>query len=159
MTSSKQLTQADYLGVLAKHVANYRKLTTTLETPGTRKGPPLYSGGALAAFTWDTQIRQVTGGKRNLWDFMQALWKQTGDATREYQWQEIEAALEATAPSDWAAFHRDHIQGTTPLPLDAAFARAGIRFDTRPDHAGKIELDPAATEKTKILFKRLMAGT
>jgi hypothetical protein len=45
-----------------------------------------------------------------------------------------------------------------PLPLDAAFARAGVRFDPSPERAGKLQLDLAASANAKTLFERLMAG-
>jgi predicted metalloprotease with PDZ domain len=158
LTSSKLATSADFLKLLAVHVGNYRKLTTSLEAPGSHKGPPLYSGGALVAFAWDAQIREATGGKRNLWDFMHALWERTKGGTELYAWPDLQAALQATAPGDWEAFHRDHIQGTAPLPLDRAFAGAGIRFDPRADHLGELELDPDASAAAKTLLQRLMAG-
>ena len=109
---------------LSDHVANYGKLTTTLEGGGTRKGPPLYSAGALVAFSWDVMIREATGGKRNLGDFLRELWRRTDQGRRPWEWSDIQAALEATAPLDWQAFHAAHIRGDKPLPLAEIFAKS-----------------------------------
>ncbi|HET9225376.1 MAG TPA: hypothetical protein VFR31_01800 [Thermoanaerobaculia bacterium] len=109
---------------LSDHVANYRQLTTTLEGGGTRKGPPLYSAGALVAFSWDVMIREATGGKRNFGDFLRELWRRTDQGRKPWEWSDIQAALEATAPLDWQAFYSAHIRGDKPLPLDEMFAKA-----------------------------------
>jgi len=142
-----------FMGKLATHVDNSRKLTTSLEGSGTRKGPPLYSAGALVAFCWDAQIRHETGGKRDLGDFFQALWKQTDGGTRPYAWSDIETALNQTAPWDWGAFHDAHIKGSEPLPLSDAFALVGLRFSE-----GRIDKDPAATSDAKKHWKQMTGG-
>ena len=70
---------------------------------GTHKGPPLYSAGALVAFSWDVLIRDASHGKRDLGDFLRALWRQTDGGQRTYEWRDIQAALNATAAGDWDA--------------------------------------------------------
>ncbi|HWN42908.1 MAG TPA: hypothetical protein VNW71_11840 [Thermoanaerobaculia bacterium] len=141
---------------LSDHVANYRKLATTLEGGGTRKGPPLYSAGALVAFSWDVMIRDATGGKRNLGDFLRELWRRTDRGQRPYEWSDIQAALEATAPLDWQSFHTAHIRGDKPLPLAEIFARAGLRVGQAEDGTARVELDPAASTSAASLWKGLV---
>ena len=96
---------------LAAHVTKYRKLATPLDAPGTRKGPPLYSGGALVAFIWDTRIREATGGTRGFGDLMRAVMRQTEGGARPYAWADIEGALDSVAPGDWKAFEQRYIHG------------------------------------------------
>lgn len=75
LVSGKIVEPDAFAAKLGEHVNNYRKLTTTLEAIGTKKGPPLYSAGALLAFSWDVMIRQASGGRRNLGDVFRNLWR------------------------------------------------------------------------------------
>ncbi|HEX4823487.1 MAG TPA: hypothetical protein VFV19_04210 [Candidatus Polarisedimenticolaceae bacterium] len=137
---------------LASHVANYRKLQTPLDAPGTHKGPPLYGGGALVAFTWDTMIREATRNARGLGDVFRALLR---DAKKPYSWTDIARALANVAPPDWTEFHHRFIHGTEPLPLDAAFARVGLKL-TEGEGSVRVDSDPAATEAAKARFRALI---
>lgn len=144
---------------LAGHVGKYRKLATTLEAGGSRKGPPLYSGGALVAFSWDVLIRDATGGKRSLGDFLRELWRQTEAGNRSYEWRDIQAALEATAPRDWQAFFNAHIRGNEPLPLGETFSRAGLRLEKAEDGSPLVVIDPAAPASARSLWQALVEGS
>jgi predicted metalloprotease with PDZ domain len=143
---------------LAEHVRNSRRLTTSLEGGGTHKGPPLYSGGALVAFSWDVLIRDASHGKRDLGDFLRALWRQTDGGRRTYEWRDIQAALNATVARDWDAFHRAHIQGTEPLPLNEILPLAGLRLAQAEDGFPLVELDPAAPPSARSLWRALAEG-
>jgi YD repeat-containing protein len=140
---------------LAEHVRNARRLTTSLEGSGTHKGPPLYSAGALVAFSWDVLIRDASHGKRDLGDFLRALWRQTEGGQRTYEWKDIQAALNATAARDWDAFHRAHIQGTDPLPLNEILPLAGLRLAEAGDGSPLVELDPVAPAPARSLWQAL----
>ncbi|HEX7139755.1 MAG TPA: hypothetical protein VF219_18025 [Vicinamibacterales bacterium] len=118
MLASGLIDENAFRQKLAKHVENYSKLKTTLEAPGTHKGPPLYSGGALVAFLWDGMIRRATGGRRSIADFYRELWKETNEGRLPYDWPRIASALNAVAPDDWEGFHRRYIEGSERLPLD-----------------------------------------
>lgn len=152
------ITPEQFHGKLAGHVANYRKLATTLDAPGTRKGPPLYSGGALVAFTWDGLLREATRGKRGYADMLRALLRRTSHGARPYTWADIQAVLEGLAPGAWKEFHARHIHGSEPLPLDAAFTRVGLRLSE--DVAGAPRVEPATGASAQALQRRrdLMAG-
>src|SRR5215210_4897480 len=143
---------------LAEHVRNYQRLTTSLEGGGTRKGPPLYSGGALVAFSWDVLIRDASHGQRNLGDFLRALWRQTEGGQRTYEWHDIQAALNATASRDWDAFYRAHVRGTDPLPLNEILPLAGLRLAQAEDGSPLVESDPAAQAPARSLWQALATG-
>lgn len=144
---------------LAGHVMKYRKLATPLDAPGTHKGRPLYSGGALVAFIWDTRIREATGGKRGFGDVMRALLRNTDGGARPYAWADIQMALESVAPGDWKAFEERYIHGTEPLQLDGAFARVGLRMTEAADGVVRVEADPGATHQARALWQALIRGT
>lgn len=143
---------------LAEHVTNYRRLKTPLDAPGTHKGPPLYSGGALVAFIWDATIREATGGERGVPDVLRALLRSTEDGTRGYEWADIHAALESVSPGDWSEFYERFIHGSEPLPLADAFARIGLHMSEGNGGTARIEEDPAATVTTRSARRALMHG-
>src|SRR5262245_9494658 len=128
MVAAKLISPEEFLRVLSDHVASSRTLTVSLEAGGSHKGPPLYSAGALVAFSWDALIRQATGGRSSLWTFVSLLDERTGRGERPYTWKDIEAALDATAPLDAASYGRRHIQGSEPLPLAPALAGLGLKL-------------------------------
>lgn len=146
-----------FLRKLTGHVRNYRKLATPLEAGGSRKGPPLYSGGALVAFCWDVLIRQASDGRQDLGDFLRALWERNGRDERPYEWSDIRSALDRTARRNWDAFHLAHIQGSEPLPLGEVLPLAGLRLGRAGDGSELVELDPAASPQAKALWKGLIA--
>ncbi len=156
LLSGKLTTPAEFESRLATHISRYRQLATPLDAPGTRKGPPLYGGGALVAFVWDTEIRAATHGERGVGDVLGLLLRGTDDGARTYAWPDIRAALESLAPGDWEDFHARHIHGTEPLPLDEAFARVGLRMSQAADGAITVEDDPTATAAARGLRQGLM---
>ena len=158
MTRSGMIDPGEFVRKLSDHLRNSRRLTTTLEAGGSRKGPPLYGAGALVAFSWDLLIRDATQSRRSLGDVLRALWDRTGGGRRPYAWREIEAALDATAPRDWDSFYRAHIRGSEPLPLGAILPLAGLRLAGENGDAPRIDVDPAASAAARMLWAALIEG-
>ena len=156
MAASGLFTEDRFRERIAGHIENYQKLTTSLKNPGSRKGPPLYSGGALVALCWDIQIRHATDGKRNLGDFLRSLWQETDNARRSYEWSDIKTALEKTAPLDWERFFLAYVEGTEKLPLDEIFRQAGRELIKDSNGATKVEISPTATVSSKSLWNSLI---
>jgi predicted metalloprotease with PDZ domain len=153
------LTAADdFYAQIAGYVRDSRRLTTPLDAPGSHKGPPLYGAGALVAFIWDIRIREATNGARGVGDLLRELLTSTGNGERPYAWADIEAALQRLAPGDWAGFQARYIHGSEPLPLEEAFAKAGLRVTDGPDGAVRIDPDPAAGEQAKALREVVLRG-
>ena len=157
MVTGGLISEEAFRAVLADHVANAARLATPLDAPGTHKGPPLYSAGALVAFDWDLRLREASGGKRSLGDFLRALWRATGEGTRRYTWKDLSAALSATAPGEWEAFHQAHVHTLAPLPLAASFARAGLRLGEK-DGAPTVEVEPKASAQARARWQQLVTG-
>jgi predicted metalloprotease with PDZ domain len=155
LVAGKIVDPETFIAKLTEHVDNYRRLTTTLEAIGTKKGPPLYSAGALVAFSWDVMIRNASGGRRNLGDFFRNLWRQTDGGARKYAWPDIKAALQATADADWEGFYQAHIKGQTALPLDTVLPVAGLRLGKDADGKERVEREPAAPEPARALWRSL----
>ena len=144
------LVDADWLrSKIARHVENSRRLTTTLEEIGNRKGPPLYSAGALVAFAWDVRIREASKGRYDLGDFFRELMRLTDGGRREYAWADLRAALEATAADDWEAFYQSYVRGDRRLPIEQALAAVGQRLVESSEGHVRVEADPGASKSAK----------
>ena len=140
----------NFLSKLSTHVANYGRLATTLENIGTHKGPPLYSAGALVAFSFDAMIRYATAGRRTIGTFFRHLWRLTGEGRREYAWAEIESALNATVPGRWNDYYSRYIRGHEKLPLDQAFRLAGLKLTN-----AAVVIDPDARAEAGAVWASL----
>jgi predicted metalloprotease with PDZ domain len=149
-------TEAEFLGTLAEHVRKRAQLATALENTGGRKGPPLYSAGALVAFDWDVRIRHATAGEKSLWDVLRALWVRTGGGARPYEWADLEAALAGTVEFDWNGYRRDFLTGGERLPLEETFEMAGVRL--REGEPPRLEVDRGALPAARELWRDLIGG-
>ena len=152
------ITPEAFLGKLGTHVANYRRLKTTLEAIGTHKGPPLYSAGALVAFTFDVMIRKATAGRSDIGAFFRNLWQYTHAGDRKYAWPDLEASLRGTADCDWQGFYARHIRGNDPLPIERAFHDAGLLLRAASDGSPIVVVDPSADEARTGLWAHLISG-
>jgi hypothetical protein len=135
------MTPAAFVDKLAVHVKNYARLETPLGAAVDRKGPPLYSAGALVAFAWDLDIRAATQCKRDLGDFLRELGVRTDGGTRPYTRQDIRDALAATASGEWDSFFASHLEGNARLPLESILAKAGLRLTSTADGTRSIEIE------------------
>lgn len=158
MITGQIINSDTFLSKLSEHVANYRKLATTLEKPGTHKGPPLYSAGALVAFMWDVLIRNASGGKRNIGDLFRNLMAQTDSGARKYVWADIRAALHTTADSDWESFYQSYIRGHEPLPFNTILPLVGLRLNKSANGSELVSHDPAASADAEALLRSLVGG-
>ena len=145
----------EFLAKLSSHIANYGRLTTSLEAIGNSKGPPLYSAGALVAFSFDAMIRASTQGENSIGTFFGRLWLKTGEGARKYAWADIEAALMTIVPGDWGAYHARYIRGQEQLPLAEAFQMAGLRMHVPPTGAPYVAPDPDASPGAKAVWEGL----
>jgi predicted metalloprotease with PDZ domain len=143
---------------LAEHVRNSRRLATTLENTGGRKGPPLYSAGALVAFTWDVRIRAASGGRSDLGAFFRELMRRTDGGKGAYAWPDLRAALDATAVGDWEAFYQAYIRGSERLPIQQALASVGQRLVESAEGQVRIEANPGAPPDAQRLWTDLLRG-
>jgi len=152
LLSGKVAPPQAFLDKLGKHIETAAKLTTTLENIGTHKGPPLYSAGALVAFSWDVAIRRHWGGRKNIGDFFRALMTVTGDGAKPYAWEDILAALTATVPGDWQAFYDAHIRGAASLPIGPSLEEAGLTLE-----GASVVIDPAASPESRAVWRSLQS--
>lgn len=112
-------TTDKFVARMREHNANAQKLQTPLDKPGTRKGSPLYSAGALVALDWDARIRRDTGGRQTLDALWRQLWTTASDRRSSYAWSNLREALKAVAPSeDWDSVHARNVAGMERISSD-----------------------------------------
>ncbi len=78
----------------------------------------LYYKGTVAGLLLDLKMRQLTGNKRGLDDFMRTLWTRYGHTRVAYDENELPKIINETAQNDLSGFYRNYIVGISPLPLE-----------------------------------------
>jgi predicted metalloprotease with PDZ domain len=157
MLAAGLLSPRQFRQRLSLYVEQYQQLATPMARPGTHKGPPLYSAGALVAFAWDLQIRATTHNARSLNTVLTSLWQSTDRGRLPYSWSTIRAALDAAAPADWQAFYDKYIDGSERLPLTEIVSQAGLTVATSTGAAPAVELNPQATAAQQQLWRDVTA--
>ena len=95
-----------------------------------RRGVDFYREGELIWLDVDTRIRELSGGKKSLDDFVRAFYgiEDGVVAVRPYRFEDVVAALNDVAAADWASFLRKRLDRTgVGAPLDG-LERSGWRL-------------------------------
>jgi predicted metalloprotease with PDZ domain len=85
-----------------------------------RRGVDYYEEGELLWLDADTTIRELSGGRRSLDDFVRAFYGVDDGSfvVRPYSFEDIVKTLNAVQPNDWAGFLRSRLDThATPAPL------------------------------------------
>ncbi|HEV2364077.1 MAG TPA: peptidase M61 [Caulobacteraceae bacterium] len=119
-----------------------------------QRGEDYYSEGLLLWLDVDTLIRQRSAGARSLDDFARAFFgaPASGPVTRTYTVADLEAALNAVEPYDWAGFFASRLKGYGPgAPLDG-LGRGGYRLAYGETETPFEKNDEADNDYTDFLF-------
>jgi predicted metalloprotease with PDZ domain len=111
-----------------------------------KRGQDYYQEGELLWLDADTLIRQLTGDKKSLTDFLQiflAKGGNTGPLIVPYKRQELIDDLNQVAPYDWTAFLRDRVDLINPHADLAGIERGGYKLIYQ-DHPSESEMTLAA---------------
>ena len=97
---------------------------------GERRGTDYYTEGALVWLEADCIIREGTGGRKSLDDFVRRFYGGVSDSpeVRPYETEDVVASLETVYPYDWAAFLQDRIDRVHLSTPTEALERAGFRL-------------------------------
>jgi predicted metalloprotease with PDZ domain len=110
-----------------------------------RRGTDFYDEGWLLWLDVDTQIRQLTGGQKSIDDFCRRFHggASGSPAVSPYTLDDVVAALNQIAPTDWKAFLQARVAAVTPHPPLDGLDRGGWRLvynETRNDYLKTLEL-------------------
>jgi predicted metalloprotease with PDZ domain len=122
--------------------------------PSWQRAKDYYGEGALLWLDVDTRIRELTRGKRSLDDFARGFFGvEDGRLTPlAFTFEDVVAALDAVAPSDWAGFLRSRLDGHGPgAPLDG-LARGGWRLAYRDTPGEAIAANDLTARHDAFLF-------
>jgi predicted metalloprotease with PDZ domain len=98
-----------------------------------------YNKGALLGMLLDLEIQSRTQGAKSLLDVLSALYRKFYEAPqatyygpgRGYEEQDVLAAVNEVAGSDFTRFFDNYIRGTAPLPYGQALGAAGYALRIR----------------------------
>ena len=94
-------------------------------------GFDFYGEGALIWLEVDTTIRNGTGGKKSLDDFLALFYGKgtdTGPDTLPFTFENLVNALNVVYPHDWASFFNERLHELTPEAPLRGFAQGGYRL-------------------------------
>jgi predicted metalloprotease with PDZ domain len=115
-----------------------------------RRSQDYYDEGALIWLRADTIIREKTGDRHSLDDFLRSFLGQrdTGPIVAPYTRKDVEAALSAICPYDWHSFFETRIYQVDSKPATGGLEAAGWRLvynDTpMPETFWQLEENPVA---------------
>jgi len=116
-----------------------------------------YNKGAVLGMLLDLEIRARTGGQKSLDDVLLAMYRKfyapPGDyygLGHGYESEDILAAVNAAAGSDFATFFARYVRGTEPLPYTWTLASAGLQL--------RISTSADAAPSLGVLTQRLDRG-
>ncbi len=101
-----------------------------------------YSQGALASLLMDLEIRAKTGDRASLDDVLRSLFERKPLSAGGYTRADLEQTLRSTTETDWTEFFRRYVDGTEPLPFEAAFEHVGIELYEKSEKPRKGALGP-----------------
>ncbi len=121
-----------------------------------RRGTDFYAESLLVWLDADTIIREQSGGKKSLDDFMRRFYGGlTGPAVKPYTFEDVVAAMNETQPFDWRTFFNTRLNSLEPhAPLEG-LARSGWKL-VYTDKENEAQADSA--EQNKNLNLRTSLG-
>jgi predicted metalloprotease with PDZ domain len=115
-----------------------------------RRGVDYYDEGELIWLDADTSIRELSGGRRSLDDFVRAFYgiDDGSFVVKPYSFEDVVKTLNAVQPNDWAGFLRSRLDShDAPAPL------GGI---TRGGWALSYSDQPSANFKARAMMRKFL---
>ena len=96
-----------------------------------RRSVDFYEASVFLWYDVDAEIREKTGGKANLDDFVRKFYAGASGApqVKPYVEADVFAALNSVAPNDWRAFIHRHLDSRDKKALLGMFDRSGYRLE------------------------------
>ncbi|HTU82108.1 MAG TPA: hypothetical protein VMF61_08265 [Candidatus Acidoferrales bacterium] len=109
-----------------------------------RSSGDFYDEGLLLWLDVDTKIRELSGGKKALDDYLHvyAAGGSREPTVKPYTYDDVVAMLNSVAPYDWRSFFADRVYSIAPKPPVEEFERSGWRlvYQSKPTDYMKTEM-------------------
>lgn len=116
--------------------------------------PNLEVKGALASLLLDIELRALSGGKDSVKKLAGGLVSRYGQYKAFEDAELFDVITEMTYP-EIGEFLKNHVGGTTPLPINEVFNKVGMEYDAGDN---KVYPKPDATEKELALREKWLYG-
>lgn len=90
----------------------------------------VYGGGSLAALPLDVALRERSGDKVGLPDFMRALHAEFGKPRKTYELQDLERIAQQLTGSDFSGFFAGAVGSESYSDIRPSYAALGLRMDS-----------------------------
>ena len=147
----KRLENVPRRYLIARHA---QKLGMSVRDSGKDKQPNrqlVYGGGSLAALALDVALRERSGDKIGLPEFMRALHAEFAKPGKTYALEDLERIAKTLTGSDFSAFFADAVGSESYFDIRPSYAALGLRMDSFVEEMF-ISREPQATPAQRARF-------
>ena len=117
----------------------------------------VYGGGSLAALALDVALRERSGDKVGLPDFMRALYAEFGKPGTTYALDDLERIAKNLTGSDFSGFFADAVGSESYFDIRPGYAAIGLRMDSFVEEMF-ISNEPEASRTQRARFKAIFGA-
>lgn len=148
----KRLENVPRRYLIARYAQN---LQMSVRDAGKDKQPNrqlVYGGGSLAALALDVALRERSGDRVGLPEFVRALHAEFGKPGKTYALADLERIAMSLTGSDFSGFFNDAVGSTSYFDIRPSYAALGLRMDSFVEEMF-ISREPAATPAQQARFQ------
>ena len=117
----------------------------------------VYGGGSLAALALDVALRERSGDKVGLPDFMRALHAEFGKPGKAYSLPDLERIANTLTDSDFSGFFAGAVGSESYFDIRTSYAAIGLRMDSFVEEMF-ISREPGATPTQQARFEAIFGA-
>ena len=117
----------------------------------------VYGGGSLAALALDVALRERSGDKVGLPDFMRALHAEFGKPGKAYSLPDLERIANTLTGSDFSGFFAGAVGSESYFDIRTSYAAIGLRMDSFVEEMF-ISREPGATPTQQARFEAIFGA-
>lgn len=153
----KRLENVPRRYLIARHA---QKLGMSVRDAGKDKQPNrqlVYGGGSLAALALDVALRERSGDRVGLAEFMRVLYAEFGKPGKSYALEDLQRIAHQLTGSDFAGFFADAVGSESYFDIRPSYAALGLRMDSFVEEmfiARDAHATPAQRARFEAIFGR-----
>ena len=117
----------------------------------------VYGGGSLAALALDVALRERSGDRVGLPDFMRALHAEFGKPGKTYALPDLERIARQLTGSDFSGFFAGAVGSESYFDIRPSYAAIGLRMDSFVEEMF-ISREPGATPSQQVRFEAIFGA-